>query len=104
MREERIKIVSLKIDSTITDIGKENAAAMPPGRRYRYSMPVVYIGENGQEFRSLMTSLTKPKLKQEAENAQQYINGGMMFYSRFNDGDWFRTITFSIGARGITAC
>ncbi len=96
----RITITSMKTTGEVCDIGKENVNSQPPGSRYRYYVPVTYTGENGQEFKSMVRGLTKPKLKERLANNQRYIDGrSLSFEQSSSDQGWHQVISFSLNMR-----
>ncbi len=93
----RIPVTAMRIVNEVCDIGKEASLRMPASNRYRYFVPVVYTGNNGQEFNGMIRGLTKPKLKERIESMEKHVAKGNVSYECFM-GQWSQIISFNIGA------
>jgi hypothetical protein len=64
----------------IQDIGKEAAAALPPGRRYRFYYEGNYTLADGREIATNVRALTKPKLQTRLADTYRHITKKMLTY------------------------
>lgn len=95
MRDEQL-VVDVELVGGIEDIGKAAAAALPPGRRARYTQAVLYTLEDGTKIEGTERGLTKPKLKEAIERTRRYIQEKIMWRYESDYGGGF-SIKFSIG-------
>lgn len=73
------KITGLSFSGLIEDIGEAECKAMPPGRRYRYSMAITYQIERMPEENSFMRHKTKKGLQQRIVDYTDYAKQGRLF-------------------------
>lgn len=86
------KIVGVSYNGPIQDVGAAQSKAMPSHARYRYVQPITYNTEDGSEFSSTLTALTKPKLNERFNRQVRYAVDGQLF-AALREGQLVGTIT-----------
>lgn len=91
-------VVDIEVGSQITDIGAAASKALPPGRRYRYSVDVTYTLEDGEKYSSTIRELTKPKLKNAIERETRHVKQRTKSSEYIKDADcWISSYKYYIG-------
>lgn len=80
-------VVAMTIIGDTTDIGAAASKALSPGRRYRYSTPILYTLADGTQFASVIRSTTKPKLLKRINDTLRQIDERCIFAEQWKDGD-----------------
>lgn len=76
MKKQDTPITKIEIAGEITDIGEKAMKELPPGRRYRYAMPVKYHLSDGTTEMGTVRSKTKKGISEKYSDRENDIAKG----------------------------
>lgn len=97
--EREVHVIgAMEIRGNVIDNGRDFAAKLPPGSRYRYHQQVKYTSTDGTKtFDSIIKGLTKPKLAKRTEEYRMYVERKALRFERSTlNGEWMSIISMTI--------